>query len=1416
MALSAGKYGGGSGTSGDPYQIATLAHLELLSATPDDWAAGIYFIQTASIDASATKGAGYNTGAGFLPIAFDAFFYGSYNGQNFTITGLYINLPTGNNVGLFSSSDGGTFSNIKLVNPEIKGTNNIAGLIGNAKNSTITSCEITAGTIQGLVISDMHCGGLIGASNASTITSCKVSDVTINCYSECGGLIGIIYNYGTPGNSVTSCVVTDCVIQGTYNIGGLIGKLYSYVSSQDIVTKCAVINSSIVSNGTSAGGLIGIVLGSTGHEPVISQCFSTGSVVGTGVYAYGGLIGEGYSFKVNDCYSMASVTGTNNAGGFVGFADPGSITNCYSTGLVTSSGSTVGGFISDNSGASTNCFWDTQTSGKSTSAGGGVGKTTAEMKTESTFTGWNFETIPVWLISTDNNGYPHLAWQALAPPKYSGGAGTSGDPYQIASLADLAELSATSADWAAGIYFIQTADIDASATNTWNDNGAGGYYGFIPIAFGFSFDGSYNGDNHTITGLYINRLGVANNMALFSSGNGIFLNIKLISPEIYGANATGGLIGMALGGSVTSCEVTGGTIQGSGSNCGGLIGYSSLTNITSCAVHGSAIQCAGEAESYGGLVGYASVCTVTSCEVTDGTTISTTDGGLGYYFGGLIGNAVQCTVSNCNINLCTLTTEYYDDEDEICGGLIGNSQEDIITSCEVKNVTINSFRHCGGLIGQSWSDLVTSCVVTDGAIYGTEYVGGLIGRLYSDNSGIVTKCAVINGDIQGVSDLGGLIGYLVGVSGGPVISQCFTTGTVIGTGGDSYGVGGLFGEGYTFNMTDCYSTASVTGPDYVGGLVGNIGGASITNCYSTGLVTCDGSFVGGFVGNDDSNDGIITNCFWDTETSGQLTSAGAEVGKTTAEMKTLGTFTDWDFTTVWHISVVDNNGYPHLAWQTFPAVVTWTGATTTDWNTAGNWSSSSVPVATDNVSIPNVTNDPVVTQTGSSLAVCNNLTIASGAVVTIATGKSLTVNGTLTNSAGVTGLVVNTGGSLIESTTGVSATVESAIPASQWHLISVPVSNATSNVFLDRYLQTHSESTNAYTDITPTNNTLTPMKGFALYGAGGFTASYTGALNTAAQSYSTTAATYVSPNGGWNLVGNPYPCSIDWIAASGWTKTNINNAIYVHKDASTWATFVGGTGANSGTRFIAPCQGFFVQATAAGTLAMTDAVRMHNATTFFKNTDAVTANLVRLEVSGNGYKDEAVVRFLPEATAEFDGQYDAHKFYGDLADAAQIYSIGSTPLSINSLPETNIVPVGVKAGVSGSYTIAATEINDLQYVTIEDTKTGIFTELANSPYTFSFEAGENELRFNLHFNTLLGIADKKDVSATVYSNQKTAYINLNNQVKGDIFIYNMAGQLVAAKLSAKGMNEIKLNALGNYIVKVVTDKTAQVKKIFIQ
>ena len=427
--------------------------------------------------------------------------------------------------------------------------------------------------------------------------------------------------------------------------------------------------------------------------------------------------------------------------------------------------------------------------------------------------------------------------------------------------------------------------------------------------------------------------------------------------------------------------------------------------------------------------------------------------------------------------------------------------------------------------------------------------------------------------------------------------------------------------------------------------------------------------------------------------------------------------------------------------------------------------------------------------TGAGIDLLNvNLTISSGA--------SLLDNGTITNQ------------------TGANVTVERAIAGGEWHLISAPVSDAVSGLFTGKFLQKNTESTNAFTDIESVTEALTPAKGFALYNATDFTAQYTGTLNTGAiGSADNVTRSATGEFSGWNLVGNPYPSSIDWNASSGWTKTNLNNATYIHLNASNWASYVGGVGSNGGSQFIASGQGFFVNVASVGngTLAMNNNIRVHNATPFYKS---AVSNLVRLQVSGQGFTDEAIVRFAANATAGFDGDYDAYKLFGDVAKAAQLYTLGSTPLAINTMPETSTVPVGIHVGSSGTYTIAATEINDFTKVTLEDTKTAVFTDLLTTSYTFSFIPGENEQRFVLHFGPL-AVNETESSSANIYSYRQTVYVNMKDKQAGDIYIYNIAGQVIATKMSAKGMNEIGLNQTGNYIVKVISRDNTVVRKVFI-
>ena len=87
--------------------------------------------------------------------------------------------------------------------------------------------------------------------------------------------------------------------------------------------------------------------------------------------------------------------------------------------------------------------------------------------------------------------------------------------------------------------------------------------------------------------------------------------------------------------------------------------------------------------------------------------------------------------------------------------------------------------------------------------------------------------------------------------------------------------------------------------------------STILNSYSTGSVVTSSSGRGGLVGGTIYT--TINNSFYDATTSGQ-SDTGKGIGKTTAEMKTEATFTNWDFDTIWDIdtSGTINGGYPYL------------------------------------------------------------------------------------------------------------------------------------------------------------------------------------------------------------------------------------------------------------------------------------------------------------------------------------------------------------------------------------------------------------------------------------------------------------------------------------------------------------------------
>jgi hypothetical protein len=261
------------------------------------------------------------------------------------------------------------------------------------------------------------------------------------------------------------------------------------------------------------------------------------------------------------------------------------------------------------------------------------------------------------------------------------------------------------------------------------------------------------------------------------------------------------------------------------------------------------------------------------------------------------GTAHDMAAENINVSACSHV-----------GGLVGWNEGNVSDSYSTGSVTGDE--DVGGLVGKSYGTVSNS--YSTGSVTGDEYVGGLVGQNHRGNVGN----SYSKNNVTGREAVGGL----VGVNYFGIVSNSYSGGSVAG----GYVVGGLVG-GNAGDVSDCYSTGSVTGEDFIGGLLGTNGkGSTVSNSYSTGSVTCAGNVcleVGGLV----NGLGIVSNSFWDTETSGQAASDGG-TGKTTAEMHDVATFSEagWNIiavadsntrNTAYIWNIVDGQTYPFLSWE---------------------------------------------------------------------------------------------------------------------------------------------------------------------------------------------------------------------------------------------------------------------------------------------------------------------------------------------------------------------------------------------------------------------------------------------------------------------------------------------------------------------
>jgi hypothetical protein len=508
------------------------------------------------------------------------------------------------------------------------------------------------------------------------------------------------------------------------------------------------------------------------------------------------------------------------------------------------------------------------------------------------------------------------------------------------------------------------------------------------------------------------------------------------------------------------------------------------------------------------------------------------------------------------------------------------------------------------------------------------------------------------------------------------------------------------------------------------------------------------------------------------------------------------------------------------------------------------WIGGDADVSEDMVTGPNGIQELAISSGSPTLSfsgeIQGDLSIgANVGQVEIAVGHCITVGGStninsdliLRSDANGTACFIDNGPIVYGAKGDASIIVERYIPSKEkWHYISTPVKNSTAEFFAGTYLNAYDTDNSEWVPFTSLNQVVNTMEGYSTKLPAGFsgqTITFSGELNTA---HSAPLSISLTDGGnGYNLVGNPFPSVIDWDDAN-WTKNNIANAVYTwNAGTGSYATYIGGASVNGGSRYIAPMQGFFVEATGANPSLQIDNndIRLDHEASFLKEEEDLM-NQLSISLSGSVGTDEIIIRFIEEATAEFDANYDAHKMFGN-ANLAQVYAIADDleQMAIHSLSDvknTEFIKLGLKIEESGNYVMNFNDFNSFNEnvtITLEDTKMNTFKVLsASDSYEFNFEVGENTNRFVLHFKDITAINELDDSQVFAYVVGHTLYLNIDEQADIDaIQIYSINGQLVKEVNMQNGsLIGIDMQGLSKatYLVKMISKSNTQTQKFIYQ
>ena len=519
------------------------------------------------------------------------------------------------------------------------------------------------------------------------------------------------------------------------------------------------------------------------------------------------------------------------------------------------------------------------------------------------------------------------------------------------------------------------------------------------------------------------------------------------------------------------------------------------------------------------------------------------------------------------------------------------------------------------------------------------------------------------------------------------------------------------------------------------------------------------------------------------------------------------------------LSIASMSGTGGLTIKNNPTTVKITGTSTYTGNTNVDYGTLELQA--------DVSSAEIIVKSGAKLVINGNdvdvkkLTINSGGTVEVLPGKSLTVNGVLTNN-GILTLKSDANGTATIITKGtVSAGTYNinqylTLTRRTWYMSS-PVANA-QPVDMN-WIKYYDEATNSWlalydsrtaSQVDYGTNSFVTGKGYSVTPNTEITnILFAGALNTGEKTIELQKDGSTS-QAGFNFVGNPYPSYIDWKAmvTKNSTVLETNTMWYRSKIEGSFKFYtVDGAGvvvpstSPSITAFVPPMQGFWVKTNAdASTLYFEDNMRSHAGTVANPSPNPLKApaatqselSLLRLQVSNGTNTDEAVIYSYASATDGYDF-YDSPKMMNSDAAIPEIYTtLNNQPIVINvmnNLPLDTEIGLAFVPGDATSFSLRASEItnlpSDVKVILKDYANNGLETDLSDGVAVYNFApATTTGDRFSVIFRsagstTAVNTNSSKGISVYSVKNGINVTVNAELVENATVRVFNAVGQQLA-------------------------------------